>query len=86
MPKSSIKQLVYVNRPPLVKIPIDSNADKYKEELPRAYGPLLILQVTKYTVTVDENRSPNTTSIDHTTLVTGSFNHLRRFKASKTSF
>lgn len=38
MPKFSFGQFVYVDSPPLVTLPTDSNSDQYKKVLPGAYG------------------------------------------------
>lgn len=62
----------------------ESNAGRYNKLLPRAYGPLRILQVTELILTVEENVIPSATSIDRVTPVKRSISHLGRFKESRT--
>lgn len=69
LPQFCIEKLVYVDRLPLVTLSTDSNAEKYNKLVLRACVPFQILQVTKYTLTVNENFIPDTILVDQATLV-----------------
>lgn len=86
MPKFSLGQIVYVDRPPLVTLSTDRNADKLGKLLPRTYGPFQALHITEHTLTVDEDAIPNAISMHRATFVALSINHRHRPIAWKTSF
>lgn len=85
LPEFSIGEMVFADRPPLVTVSTDSNADKYNELLLWAYGPFQMLELMKHTLTVNEIDSPNTILIDQATPGKRAIYHPRRTKASKTS-
>lgn len=64
LPKFSIRDLVYMDRPPRATLPTSSNADIYKKLLLKAYGHFQFLQVTQHILTVDEYRIPDTIPVD----------------------
>lgn len=82
MPKSHIGKMVYVDRPSLLTLTTDINAEKWNKLLPGAYGPFQILQVTEPLLTGDENSSENIISTDRETLVAATIEHSPGFKAS----
>lgn len=75
MPEFLTVSLIYADRPPLVILPTESNADKYSKLLPRAKGHFRIFQVTEHNPTVDKNGISIIFSIRRITPVTLSINH-----------
>lgn len=67
MPKYTIGQLIYVIRSPLIKLTIDSKAEKYNKVLRRARSAFSATRVTEHILTVDENGILNIISINRTT-------------------
>lgn len=77
--------MIYVELRPLVTLHIKSNADKYKNLLPKSYDTFGILQIAEHSLKVDNNGICNTILIDRDTPVKRSINPPTCLKASKTS-
>lgn len=66
-----IRQMVYVDHPPLATLTTDSKADKYSKLFPQAYGPFPALHTTDRTLTLDGNCVPSINSVKRATLTIG---------------
>lgn len=75
---------MYIDRPPLGTVPIDSNAKEYNCLVKRAYGPFQVLRSTAHTLTVDENGISNNDPIDKATPVVAKLEYPARLEPSKT--